>query len=429
MSPLGDSPLALLNARVFDGYGAELHDDWTVLVEGRQISAAGAGVIVPADARSIDCGGRVLLPGLIDAHVHVYAHDVNLIRNETRPVSFLAQRANVMLERTLMRGFTSVRDCGGADHGLALAIEQGWLRAPRLFWCGPMLSQTGGHGDLRHPHDRESGGCGALWSCMGGCGVIAQAVDGEVAIMKAIREQLRRGASFIKFAASGGVTSVAGSVNALQFNDREVRTIVEEVERHERYCTAHCHPDAGIRRAIELGVHCIEHASMISPPTANLAAERGTFIVPTIAVVTVIERFGAELGYPPESLKKLVPVKAAMREGLRTLRDAGVSVGFGTDLLGPLETHQRLEFSERAAVFKPVEILRQVTSINARILRQEGRLGCVAPGAFADLVLVDGNPIDDIAVLADAKTPPPLIVKDGAIVHAALDIQMPVARQ
>ena len=204
MSPLGESPLALRNARVFDGYAAELHDDWTVLVEGRQISAAGAGVIVPADACSIDCGGRVLLPGLIDAHVHVYAHDVNLIRNETRPISFLAQRANVMLERTLMRGFTSVRDCGGADHGLALAIEQGWLRAPRLFWCGPMLSQTGGHGDLRHPHDRESGGCGADWSCMGGCGVIAQAVDGEVAITKTIREQLRRGASFIKFAASGG---------------------------------------------------------------------------------------------------------------------------------------------------------------------------------------------------------------------------------
>lgn len=429
MSLLGESPLALLNARVFDGHGAELHEDWTVLVEGRQISAAGAGVIVPSHARFIDCGGRVLLPGLIDAHVHVYAHDVNLIRNETRPVSFLAQRANVMLERALMRGFTSVRDCGGADYGLALAIEQGWLRAPRLFWCGPMLSQTGGHGDLRHPHDRESGGCGTDWCCMAGCGVIAQAVDGEVAITKVIREQMRRGASFIKFAASGGVTSVAGSVNALQFNDREVRTIVEEVERHERYCTAHCHPDAGIRRAIELGVHCIEHASMISPPTADLAAERGTFIVPTIAVATVIERFGAELGYPPESLKKLVPVKAAMREGLRTLRDAGVIVGFGTDLLGPLETHQRLEFVERAAVFEPVEILRQATSINARILRQEGRLGCVAPGAFADLVLVDGNPLDDIAVLADAKTAPPLIVKDGAIIHTALDIQMPGAQQ
>ena len=118
-----------------------------------------------------------------------------------------------------------------------------------------------------------------------------------------------------------------------------------------------------------------------------------------------------------------------MREGLRTLRDAGVTVGFGTDLLGPLETHQRLEFAERAAVFESVDILRQATSINARILRQEGRLGCVAPGAFADLVLVDGNPLDDIAVLADAKTAPPLIVKDGAIIHTALDIQMPIARQ
>lgn len=380
--PAGDRPLALLNARVFDGHGATLHDDWTVLVQGQQIAAAGAGVIVPSDASTVECGGRVLLPGLIDAHVHVYAQDVNLIRNETRPVTLLAQRANVMLGRALMRGFTTVRDCGGADYGLALAIEQGWLRAPRLFWCGPMLSQTGGHGDLRHPHDKDSSGCTTDWSCMGGCGIIAQAVDGEVAITKAIRERMRRGASFIKFAASGGVTSVAGSVNALQFSDREVRTIVEEVERHERYCTAHCHPDVGIRRAIELGVHCIEHASMISASTAELAAERGTFIVPTIAVATAIERFGADLGYPPESLKKLVPVKAAMRESLRILRDAGVTVGFGTDLLGPLETHQRLEFAERAGVFELVDILRQATSINARILRQEGRLGCVAPGAF-----------------------------------------------
>ena len=142
------------------------------------------------------------------------------------------------------------------------------------------------------------------------------------------------------------------------------------------------------------------------PANRKSCGRAGTFIVPTIAVVTVIERFGAELGYPPESLKKLVPVKAVMRDGLRTLRDAGVSVGFGTDLLGPLETHQRLEFAERAAVFKPVEILRQATSINARILRQEGRLGCVAPGAFADLVLVDGNPLDDIGVLADRRRRP-----------------------
>jgi imidazolonepropionase-like amidohydrolase len=410
--------LALTHARVFDGETDHLHENWTVLARDGLIAAAGPHVTVPEDATVIDCAGRTLLPGLIDAHVHVYAQDVNLIRNESRPVTLLAQRAHVMLERALMRGFTTVRDCGGADYGLALAIEQGWLpRSPRLFWCGPMLSQTGGHGDLRHPHDRELAGA---WRCMGGCGVIAQAVDGEAEITRAIREQMRRGASFIKFAASGGVTSVAGSINALQFNDREVRTIVEEVERHERYCTAHCHPDAGIRRAIELGVHCIEHASMISAETAQLAAARGTFIVPTLAVATAIERYGAALGYPPESLVKLKPVKAAMRAGLQALRDAGAVVGFGTDLLGPLETHQRLEFAERAAVYSPVEILRQATSVNARILRHEGLLGCIKAGAWADMIVVDGDPLQDIRVLSDATQSPPVIVKGGVLVHHAL---------
>jgi imidazolonepropionase-like amidohydrolase len=410
--------IAFTNARVFDGHSAELHADWTVLVDGARIVGAGAAVWTPPDARSVDCGGRTLLPGLIDAHVHVYAQDVNLIRNETQPITLLAQRANVMLRNTLMRGFTTVRDCGGADYGLALALQQGWLLGPRLYWCGPMLSQTGGHGDLRHPHERSVLSAHAAWQCLGGCGLIAQAVDGETEIARAVREQMRRGASFIKFAASGGVTSIAGSVNALQFSDREVRTIVEEVERHERYCTAHCHPDAGIARAIELGVHGIEHASMISPQTARLAAERGTHIVPTLAVATAIERYGVELGYPAESMKKVGPVKAALHAGLVALRDAGAVVGFGTDLLGPLEAHQRLEFRERAAVYTPLEILRQATSVNARILREEGRLGCIAAGAWADLIVIDGDPLADIGVLADATEAPFIVMKDGVLITA-----------
>jgi imidazolonepropionase-like amidohydrolase len=405
------------NAGVFDGHADTLHRGWTVAVDGTRIVHAGPGPANhPAD-KVVDCRGHTLLPGLIDAHVHVYAMDVNLIRNEQRPITLLAHRAHVMLERALMRGFTTVRDCGGADYGLALALEQGWIRGPRLFYCGTMLSQTGGHGDLRHPQDRAVEAF--KWNCGCRSGHIATTVDGEDEIRKAIRETLRRGASFIKFAASGGVTSVAGSVNTLQFSDAEVRAIVDEAGRHGVYCTAHCHPDHGIRRAIQSGVQCIEHASMIARETADLAAERGTFIVPTLAVVTAIERHGAELGYAPESLAKLGPVKAAMRGGLEHLKRAGAQVGFGTDLLGPLEQHQMLEFAERAAVFSPVEILRQATSVNARILGQEGRLGVLAAGALADLILVEGDPLGDLAVLHAGK-PPALIMKDGALVHCTL---------
>lgn len=404
------------NARVFDGRGDTLEDGWDVVVADGRIRACGRGAARGESGLAIDCAGRTLMPGLIDAHVHVYAMEVNLLRNEGHPLSLLAHRARAMLENALTRGFTTVRDCGGADFGLALAIEQGWFAAPRLFWCGPMLSQTGGHGDFRLPHDRAAPRFG--WDCAS-CrtGQVAVTVDGEDAIRQVIRDTLRRGASFIKFAASGGITSVAGAVDALPFSDAELRAIVDEVERHKAYCTAHCHPDAGIRRAIEAGVHCIEHATMIEPATARLAAARGTFFVPTAAVFDAIADAGATLGYAPESLAKLAQVRPAVEAGLRHLRDAGAVVGFGSDLLGPLEARQLQEFAVRAAVFSPAELLRQATSVNARILRREGELGVVAPGALADLILVDGDPLADPSLMW--RGTPSLVMRGGVVVRGA----------
>ncbi|MBL8381969.1 MAG: amidohydrolase family protein [Burkholderiales bacterium] len=407
----------LRNARVFDGTGDALAADWDVVVEGERIRACGRGAGAAGGDRVIDCAGRTLLPGLIDAHVHVYAMEVNLLRNEGRPLSLLAHRARAMLENALTRGFTTVRDCGGADFGLALALEQGWFTGPRLFFCGPMLSQTGGHGDFRLPHDRAAAAFG--WECGCRAGHIAVTVDGEDALRKAIRDILRRGASFIKFAASGGVTSVGGAIDALPFADAEIRAIVDETVRHKVYCTAHCHPDAGIRRAIELGVHCIEHATMIGPETARLAAQRGTFVVPTVAVIAAIERHGAALGYAPESLAKLAVVRPAVEAGLVNLREAGVTVGFGSDLLGPLEAHQMQEFAAREGVFTPAEILRQATSVNARILGRAGELGVIAPGALADLIVVDGDPLRDLGVLHRGP-PPALVMRGGAVVRDAM---------
>ena len=271
----------MIKARIFDGID-EIDAD-TVIVEDGRIREVRSGA-VPGD-RVIDCGGKRLMPGLIDAHVHVYAHDVNLVANERRPMTLLSHRAAAMLGRALRRGFTSVRDCGGADFGLWLAIENDWITAPRLFFCGRMLSQTGGHGDLRHPHEYDAHDF--CWSCgANGMGHIAVAVDGETEVRRAVRDSLRRGASFIKFAASGGVTSIAGSVQALQFSDDEITAIVDEVERAGAYCTAHVHPDPGIVRAIGLGVHCIEHASMLGAATARLAAERGPASCPLSATST-----------------------------------------------------------------------------------------------------------------------------------------------
>jgi imidazolonepropionase-like amidohydrolase len=400
---------AFTNARIFDGLSAEIEAD-TVIIEGDEIREVGRGLSLKAD-RVIDCVGRRLMPGLIDAHVHVYAHDVNLTLNERRPMTLLAHRAAAMLGRALKRGFTTVRDCGGADYGLALAIEGGWITAPRLFFCGQMLSQSGGHGDFRHPHEHDDDDF--CWSCGSRAGHIAQTVDGDVEVRRAVRETLRRGASFIKFAASGGVTSIAGSVGALQFGEAEIVAIVEEVERAGAYCTAHVHPDAGIRRAIELGVHCLEHASMISPDTARFAAEHGTFIVPTLAVAGAIADHGEALGYAPQSLAKLGPVRAGMVCALDAMRNAGVKIGFGTDMLGPLEIHQCREFVDRAEVFSPIEILRQATSMNATIMAQTGLLGAIAAGARADLLVMARDPLEDISVFDADGSAIDIIVSRG----------------
>jgi imidazolonepropionase-like amidohydrolase len=399
------------NASIFDGVSADIDAD-TVVIEGDMIREVGRGTKVTAD-RTIDCAGRRLMPGLIDAHVHVYAHDVNLVLNERRPMTLLSHRAAAMLGRSLRRGFTAVRDCGGADYGLWLAIEAGWITAPRLFFCGRMLSQSGGHGDFRHPH--EHGGEDFCWSCGNRAGHIALTVDGDVEVRRAVRDTLRRGASFIKFAASGGVTSIAGSVGALQFGDAEIAAIVEEVERAGAYCTAHVHPDAGIRRAIELGVHCLEHASMITPDTARLAAERGTFIVPTVAVLGAVADHGAALGYAPESLAKLGPVRAGMSAALEAMRAAEVTIGFGSDMLGPLEIHQCREFTERTTVFSPLEIMRQATSINARILGQQDRIGVIRPGAQADMLVLARDPLDDVSVLDADGSAIDVLVSRGRI--------------
>lgn len=403
---------AFTNARIFDGLNDQREED-TVIIEGDTIREVSRGGRVAAD-RTIDCKGRRLMPGLIDAHVHVYAHDVNLVLNERRPMTLLSHRAAAMLGRSLRRGFTTVRDCGGADYGLWLAIAAGWITAPRLFYCGQMLSQSGGHGDLRHPHEHSDEFC---WSCGSHAGHIAVTVDGETEVRRVVRETLRRGASFIKFAASGGVTSIAGRVGALQFGDAEIAAIVDETNRAGTYCTAHVHPDAGIRRAIELGVHCIEHASMITPETARLAAEHGTFIVPTLAIADAIAEHGAALGYAPESLAKLDAVRAGLTSSIEAVRDAEVVVGLGSDMLGPLEVHQCNELHARVPAFSNIDILRQATSNNAKIIGQQGLLGVIRSGAHADLLVMTRDPLDDLTVFDADGSAIDVLVSRGQIIE------------
>jgi len=404
--------ITFTNCRVFDGSHDKL-EDVNVTVSGERITAVDSAPPSP-DAETIDCGGKTLMPGLIDAHVHVYAMGLNATEGQGFPETLIAHHARNMMEDALERGFTTLRDTAGGDWGLALAIERGLFQAPRLYFCGRGISQTGGHLDMRHQHHRHSHddevvACGCCFS-----NGLAWVVDGVPQVRKAVREELRRGASFIKFAGSGGVSTTADDLHGIQLAEEEVRAIVEEVENHNVYCTAHIHPDRALKRAIALGVHCIEHGTLIEPDTAQMAAEAGTKIVPTLAVMAALSEHGRAMGYPAESLEKLDMVKDTAVSRLHYMRDAGVHIGFGTDLIGAeLQKMQCIEFGIRSEVFSNFEILNQATGANAEVLNAKGDLGEIAVGCYADILLVNGNPLEDLSLLAADGANLPVIMKGG----------------
>jgi len=408
------------NSRIFDGESPTLVERQNVFVQGDLICEVSARPPNPGDGDVIDCGGKVLLPGLIDAHIHAYAMSVNFYENVGAPPTMSGVWASLMLGRMLQRGFTSVRDTGGAEYGLAMALQKGFLQGPRLFYCGQALSQTGGHGDFRNPqvytlHDNEVLACGC-----GRIGLITATVDGVDAIRRIVRENLFRGASFIKFTGSGGVSSTGDKLASIQFADDEIRAIVDEVERHGAYCTSHIHPDAALKRAIRLGVHCIEHGTLVEPDTARMAADHGTYIVPTMAVIHALGVEGKALGYPPQSLAKLEEIGSQAVARLQHFKDAGVKIGYGTDLLGATERYQCAEFTLRSPIYSPYEVLVQATSANAEIIGQKGKLGVIRAGACADILVAAADPLADVKVLADDGRQLDLIMRGGDVVRNRL---------
>ena len=410
----------LCNSRIFDGLSDTLRTGQSVYIRGDSISEVSERTPGAGDGEVVDCGGRTLMPGLIDAHVHVYAHSVNVYEIDAAPVSLLVAWATVVLRKMLDRGFTTVRDTGGADYGLRMALDRGYIKGPRLYYCGRAISQTGGHCDFRNPHSRSDE---AEHMMMCGCGLInafAAVVDGVDAVRRAVRENLRRGASFIKFMASGGVASTGDSLTSVQFADDEVAAIVDEVNRHGVYCTAHIHPDNAIKRAIRLGVHCIEHATLIEPDTARMAADHGTYMVPTLAIIEALSRYGKESGLPPQSIEKLNMIGTEAVERTRYMKDAGVRIGFGTDLLGKLEDQQCTEFTLRKSVFSNHEILIQATSMNAEIIGAKDKLGIIREGALADILLVNGDPLANIDILAQNGKTIDAIIQGGEFHKRAL---------
>lgn len=395
------STLTLTNALVFDGEHPELVSGNVTFTDGF-ISAIGS----QEEGELLDAGGKVVIPGLIDAHFHAYAISLDGFRNERGPLSFAALAGAKRLREALGRGFTTVRDVAGGDIGLASAIEAGLLPSPRYFYTGPALSQTGGHGD---PREADVDVCF-------GHGHMCEVVDGPEPLRLAVRERLRTGAHAIKIMASGGVVSLTDPLAIPQYSEEEIAVVVAEATRRGSYVAAHAYSPEAIAHSVRNGVRSIEHGNLLDAPTAALMAEHGAYLVPTLAAYAAMDRRGDEVGLPEVSQAKNLEVLQAGREAIKIALAAGIRVGFGSDLMGDLADEQLNGLALQIEAAGVLETLRSATSVNAALLRQP-TLGRLAPGMAGDAVVLDGNPFEDTAVLFDGSRPR-TVIQGGRVLPA-----------
>jgi imidazolonepropionase-like amidohydrolase len=336
-------------------------------------------------------------------------------RIETIGEAYRTAHAMRMLRHALQCGFTTVRDIGGGNYSLYRALADGLIDGPRYLYAGRILSMTGGHGDIRPLEERPR--YASVCSC--GDSPLANAfavlADGVDACIRAAREELRQGAHCIKIMGSGGVASPTDPIWMNQYREDEIRAIVGECAERRTYVASHCHPASAVRRSVEFGVRSIEHGTLIDDETARFVAERGAFIVPTMSVLFALIEMGRQLGFPPQSQEKAEAVTKHALSGLDKMRKAGVKVCYGTDLLGSTYVQQCREFTLRSEVFTPLELLRQATSTAADMLMMKGEIGCIAPNAHADLLVVDGDPLKDISLLAADGKSLRMIVRGGVV--------------
>lgn len=399
----------LANAAVLDPEAGSLAEGQAVVVEdGRVVEVAPAAAVRAGDATVLDVGGRTVMPGLIDGHVHVNAATADLGALEEWSPAYLTARAAGILRGMLDRGFTAVRDVAGADYGLAAAVAEGLLPGPRVIFGGKALSQTGGHGDARGPGrvvlDQHP--------CAPALTVIA---DGVTEVRRAAREQLRKGAHHVKVMLSGGVASPTDRIDSTQYSMEELRAVVEEARAANRYVTGHAYTAAAVNRGLEAGVGCIEHGNLMDESSVELFKRTGAFYVPTLATYAALAAEGLDHGMPADQHAKVYEVLDAGLGALELAHRAGLPIVYGTDLLGGMHRRQLTELTIRSEVQPAADVLRSATTVAARLLGLEGRVGVVAPGAFADLLVVDGNPLDDLGLLTDPARNLQLVMAAGRL--------------
>lgn len=383
--------LLLIHATLIDGNGADPVPDSWVRIENGRIRDIGAGAH-PAAVKILDCAGRALLPGLIDCHTHLAAVDfLNQITHYSQPL--LAAKTLANMRDALGAGYTTVRDAGFTDIGFREVVASGAAPGPRMYLASGPLSQTGGHSDFRSRHDSDPQDTDGLFHP----GVL---VDGVDQCRRGAREILRRGADQIKVMASGGCTSPTDDVRHPQFTVEELRAVVYEARVRDTYVMAHAYTPTSIMNCMDAGVRTIEHGNDIDEAAAAAVARTGAYVVPTIATYELMARDGACGGMPADQIEMVERVLKSAYTSLEILVAAGAKIGSGSDVLGihqPLRSRE-LEFKSR--ILGPLDTITATTRTNAEILGRGSDLGTIDIGKIADLIIVDGDPLDDITVLA-----------------------------
>ncbi|MYU15743.1 amidohydrolase family protein [Streptomyces sp. SID8361] len=402
--------LVIRDATVLDPADGSRTPERVIVVEDGVVREVGTALPRLDDAVVLRARGRTVMPGLIDCHVHALGVETDLGHSTQGSPLYLAARASRLLRDMLMRGFTTVRDVGGADHGLARAVAEGYFPGPRIVYGGKALSQTGGHGDFRAPGQ-------ACCHALPGGPAIGTVCDGVDEVRRASREEIRHGAEHLKLMVGGGIASPTDRIDSAQFSRDEIEAAVEEADNANIYVTAHAYTPPSINRALRHGVRCIEHGNLLDTESVALFREHDAYLVPTLAIGRLLaSEESVDFGVSADNRAKAARVVERGLAGLELAHRGGVSIAFGTDFIGPMHPHQLDEFRVRAEVLAPLDILRSASTTAAALLRKESEIGTIAPGARADLLIVDGDPVEDISVLADPERNLAAIVAAGRIV-------------
>lgn len=395
--------------------GNLLDTESMTLVGERHVTLAEGRVVAVSESRPtghadlvIDARGRKILPGFIDAHVHHVITTMDFARlAKLSPVERALSMAR-LAEASVLRGFTTVRDTGGHVTGLVRAIESGLCAGPRIIRSGRAISQTGGHGDVAAAPP-ETGLC----ACQILSNDFSHVADGPDAVRSAVRHELRDGAHFIKLMTSGGVASPTDSFDCVQYTAEEVRAATIETDHRKTYATSHAYQPEAISLAIENGVKCIEHGNLIDGPIARRMAELDVTLVPTLVTYRAMAEIGTQVGLPERNVSKNRGVFEAGLRSIEIARSAGLSLGFGTDLLGEAQSWQNREFEIRADLEPARDVLNAMYRVNPRLCGLEHEIGRIAPGACADLLLTDVDPLENLSGLADPERALDVIIARG----------------